>query len=129
MHERKQKGLLAEAKAIFELTKQGYEVFLPYGDCASCDLIALRDGKLSRVSVKYVSYAPDGSFLVELRNISRRNHGEIAIKKFDSSAVDMVIVYIQPEDRVEFLDPKLIAGKSCLSIRRRVNQPGAGAAC
>lgn len=53
----RQKGMWGEYIAAAWLISQGYEVFFPQVN-ASCDLIALRDGKPIRVEVKAASIDP-----------------------------------------------------------------------
>ena len=52
MHNR-QKGIIAEMLVITDLTRKGFEIYRHVADLAPCDVLALRDGKVLRVEVKY----------------------------------------------------------------------------
>lgn len=115
---RREKGVLAEAKALAHFIAGGWEVFLPYAECGACDMIVAKGGRLSRVSVKYTSTGAGASWEVELRSVSRRNHGAVAVKHFDAAAADLLAIYIGPEDRVAVLEAALLRGRRCVSIRK-----------
>ncbi len=48
-----EKGDIATAKVICDLTCKGYEIYLPISEHGKTDLIALRDNKPVRLQVKY----------------------------------------------------------------------------
>lgn len=117
---RRLKGTLAEAKAVAELIRLGYEVFLPFADGAPYDMVALKGDKLLRVSVKFTAYEPrKASWEVTLKNVSRRNDSKIVVKKFSPKDVDMLIVYVQPEDRIVIIDPTTLKNTNALSLKKR----------
>lgn len=99
---RKQKGDLGEVKAIEWLLINGYVIFKPLFENGHTDLIAEKDDRLYRVTVKYTSSpAQKGrKYRVALKNVSRRNNGIVATSYFDSSRFDLLLAYIAPEDRV-----------------------------
>lgn len=98
--DRKTKGRLAEAKVITYLIENEYEVYLPFSNNSKYDLICYKDGVIKRVSVKFTSVKKlSGSWVVEMRQISRRNN-HINIDKFDSSEYDLIAVYISPKNKV-----------------------------
>jgi len=99
--DRKTKGRLAEAAVIKEMILLGYEVYTPFSDCAKYDLLARQGTEILRVTVKYCSTQTDsGGYLVELRQVSRRNNSTVQVDKFDPADFDILAVYIGPEDRV-----------------------------
>jgi hypothetical protein len=53
-------GAINELRVTVDLMNKGYEVFRPIDPCASCDLIALKDGRMSRFQVRSSSRAWDG---------------------------------------------------------------------
>lgn len=96
----KLKGRLAEAKVITWFVENGYEIYLPMQDCTAVDLIVMKDGVPSRVSVKYTSFKENQKYRVKLSNVSRQRDGTHVERTFDASSVDLLAVYIGPEDRV-----------------------------
>ena len=116
MYERKKKGMLAEQKVLLHLIENDYEVYRPINSNAKFDFIIEKLGKIETVSVKYTSQHSDVSWIVELRNVSRRNNGEVNISKFDASSIDWLAVYIAPEDRVEMIYARELKNTNCLNI-------------
>jgi len=113
------KGTLGEAAVLFELVKQGYEIFLPYADWAPFDMVVYKDGILKRVSIRYTSLTKNkSSWEVGLRNVSRKKEG-LLIKKFNNLECDLLAVYVAPEERVVILDTKNVKNTTSLSIRKR----------
>lgn len=101
----KEKGRLAEAKAVAHLIENGYEVYLPFSGNSKYDLLAVKDTEVVRVSVKYTSQQlPSGSWEVTMKNVSRRNHGVIKVDLFDKRQYDMIVVYIGPLDKIVLVD-------------------------
>jgi hypothetical protein len=83
--DRKTKGRLGEAKAIAYLIELGYEIYLPFSNNSRYDVIAVKDGEVKRISIKFTSMKkPSGSWVVEMRQIYRGN-GIINIDKFDNT--------------------------------------------
>lgn len=115
---RRKKGILGEAQVLLELVKNDYEIFLPYSDGTPFDLVAYKEGLLYRVSIKFTSSLRGNSWLVTLKNVSRRNDGECCVKHFDKTECDLLAVYIQPENRVVFLNSCDINSISQISIKK-----------
>lgn len=113
---RKTKGRLAEAKVIAYLIENNYETYVPFSNNSKYDVIALKDGIIKRVSIKFTSVKkPSGSWAVEMRQISRRNK-HINIDKFNNTEYDLVAVYIGPKDKVILIDAARVKTRS-LHIR------------
>jgi len=97
---RKTKGRLAEAKVLAYFIENEYEVYVPFSGISKYDFVIVKDGLTQRVSVKYTSVRKEsGTWVVEMRQISRRNHC-LNIDKFDCKQFDIVAVYIGPKDKV-----------------------------
>lgn len=102
--DRKTKGRLAEAKVIAYLIENGYEVYVPFSDNSKYDVMAIKDGLIKKVSIKFTSVKRySGSWAVEMRQISRRNN-RINIDKFDNTQFDIVAVYIGSKDKIVLVD-------------------------
>ncbi|QZE11491.1 PDDEXK endonuclease [Streptomyces phage Jada] len=116
--DRKTKGRLGEVKVLAYFIENGYEVYTPFSDCSKYDMIAIKDGVVNRVSVKYSgAQAPSGKWIVGLVQTSRRNNGEIKETKFNKDQYDIVAVYIGPEDRVELISASEIPGKTAIYVK------------
>jgi hypothetical protein len=115
---RKTKGRLAEAKVLTYLIENEYEVYTPFSDNSKCDLLAIKDKVVYRISVKYTStQGPYGNWIVGLRNTSRRNNGEVKVDLFDRSSYDILAVYIGPKDEVRIVDVNSFKGTSNVNIK------------
>ena len=102
--DRKTKGRLAEIKVISYLVENEYEIYLPFSGNSKYDVIAIKNGVLKRISVKFTSVKkPSGAWSIELRQISRRNQ-HINIDKFNNKDYDLVAAYIGPIDKVVLID-------------------------
>lgn len=109
----KDKGRLAEAKAVSYLIENGYEVYIPFSGNSKYDVLAVKDGQVNRISVKYTSQLREsGNWNVTMVNVSRRNHGKVKVDSFDKTQFDLVLVYVGPLDKVVAIDANQAAGKS-----------------
>ena len=54
-------GVLNELAVVRDLAERGYEVFRPVSTKASCDIIALREGRVVRVEVRHGFLRRDGT--------------------------------------------------------------------
>ena len=112
--DRKTKGRLAESKVVSYLIENGYEAYLPFSNNSKYDILAVKDGIIKRISVKFTSVKnKSGAWAVELRQISRRNH-RINIDKFDNSEYDFVAVYIGPQNKVVLIDAAMVKTRALL---------------
>lgn len=89
------KGNIGESAALAYFIKEGYEVYLPFGTATSCDLIVMKLGVVSRVSVKTTSSKhKNGKYKVRIRQ------GKLNKQiPFNNDASDILFIYIQPENR------------------------------
>ena len=103
--ERKEKGILAEAKTITEFVTLGYSVFKPFADNGFYDLIVEKNDKLYKVSVKYSSFRNQAnSCCVTLKTVSRRRDNKVKINTFDSHKYDILSIYDAIEDKIFLID-------------------------
>lgn len=108
-------GNLGEAAVQLELIKAGYEVYSPAFDNASSDMIVKKNGKLFMVEVKSCASTRRGRYRVQLRKVrASKNHNRI--EYFDPNKVDILGVYIVPEDRVILIPSSEITVKTELVI-------------
>ncbi len=101
---RKLIGNLGEAKTLAYFVENDYQVYLPFQENGEYDLIVIKDGKIQTVSVKSTSVKSGRGYSVSLRTVSRRKDNQIVVKKFNNTNIDLLAVYIQPEDRVVIIN-------------------------
>ena len=108
-----EQGRIGEIKSAAHLLSMGFEVYIPYGGNASCDLIVISPTEaLFRVEVKSVkSRNKSGSYTVILKQ-TRPNRTGNKVKKFNASQADLLAVYVFPEDRVYLFETVKLDGKS-----------------
>lgn len=110
-------GNIGEAQAIAFFLAKGYDVFTAFGTAVSFDLIIHKAGILKRVSVKSTKathHKSDNSWTVKLTQGRLRKD-----IPFDNNAIDIVAVYIVPENRVAVYDASSIKAKYNLCIRKQ----------
>lgn len=111
-------GSLAEAKTIATLTAQRWHIFNQVSGKAPFDLVAVKDNKLLRISVKGTANKDkNGSYLVQIGKV-RSNKKINKVYKFDPISCDQVAVYILEIDTVCFIPAKLISSGRTLSLRK-----------
>ena len=109
-------GEIAEAKVLGYLMQQGYRVYLPFSDNGPVDMIAYKEDKLIRVSVKGTSRLNSKKgWRITLCTTSRRKTG-VAINYFDKTSCDVIAAYIEPLDKVILIDVKKIDVKREIAV-------------
>lgn len=106
------KGNIGEAKAIAHFLQEGYEVFVAFGTASKFDLVIHKDGVLQTVSVKMTSGKVNDAYTVRLTQITRKGESD-----FDNSVVDILAVYIAPEDKLVTFDAKKLTNRTRLNIK------------
>ncbi len=114
---RKLIGNLGEAKVLAYFVENEYQVYLPFQDNGEHDMVVSKDSKLQTVSVKSTSVKSGSGYLVQLRTVSRRKDNGVIVKKFDNSSVDLLAVYIQPEDRVMIISGLDVKATSAVVVK------------
>ena len=113
-------GTLSELKVATELTAQDYHVFIQISGKAPFDLVAEKQGRLWRISVKGTAKnfsTKRGSVEIGLRRTRANRHSTI-IHPFSPNECDILAVYIKVLDSVCFIPAVRIKGTNCISIRR-----------
>lgn len=107
---------MAEAKAIYEFTKQGYHIFNQVSGKAPFDLVIYKEEELLKVSVKSVLKRNSrGKYEVQLKRV-RSNKTENKIYPFDNSECDLLVVYIVDLDKLCIFYANKITAKHTLNI-------------
>ena len=59
-------GNLGEAKVLAKFVELGIQVYIPFGDGSTADLIADFNGKLNRIQIKSTEKDSDGSLVFSI---------------------------------------------------------------
>jgi hypothetical protein len=98
--DRKTKGRLAESYATIWFIEREYEVYLPAHGNTKYDLLAVKNGKVERVSVKACgAKTSPNRWGVRMYQSSRRKNA-VHYDKFIHSDYDLVAVWIIEEKRI-----------------------------
>lgn len=112
-------GAIGEAKVIAHLTKERHHVFSQVTGKAPFDLIAYKDNKVYRISVKTIEKQNKyGSYTVQLKSVRSNRTGNTIIN-FDNNSCDILAIYILETDEVILLDSCNIKAKSGLVVKRK----------
>ncbi len=91
------KGNVSEAKVLAAYTQAGFDVYLPFGSGASCDLIVDTGVRLLKVQVK-TGRLRDGCVLFAAQRIN--GHHGTKRYKYEADELDYFAVYCPDNDRV-----------------------------
>jgi hypothetical protein len=112
----KEKGDLALGKAIAYFISTGYEVCLPIGDKRDYDLVIEKNGRLSRVQVKYGGlYRNKQKCTVALR-VMGGNQSFFKAKKYKHDSFEHLFIYTAKGETYLLPWNKNVLGKSSISI-------------
>lgn len=113
----KQKGDIGETRAIYEFTKRGIQVSIPYGDSARYDLIAEFNGKLNKIQVKYCSQITENnSFICPCA--SSTNHTTNKHLSTYINDIDYFVFYIESLDECLLVPISFIGNKKTIIFRK-----------
>lgn len=104
-------GNSGEWLAMQHFIDEGYEVFRPLFDNATCDLIVVKDNKTQRVEVKTTTAkTSSGTYEVGLKSTRPRCKGN-TVKSFDGHASDLLVCVILPTQRIHIFNSLDMDGK------------------
>lgn len=109
-------GSLGEIAVMKHFAELGYNVYSAVTENAAVDLVVEFDGEYKTVEVKSTSYQYKDGYKVQLKKV-RSNKTENKITNFDPNTVDLLAIYIIPEDKVKILKPNEITAKTEMVIR------------
>lgn len=90
------KGMTTELDCIRSFIAAGYQVSIPYGDCARYDFIADKNNKLIRVQVKSSSWTDESktAFMFYARSAHINSKG-VKQQKYDEEQIDYFATYFE----------------------------------
>jgi hypothetical protein len=113
----KDKGSIAEAFVISDLTQQGFRIALPMGENLPFDLIAIRpDFQLLRIQVKYRSLDPNGTVSIKLAS-TWKNSEITRIVQYDLNVVDYFAIYCPEAQAVAYVPSSELRDYKVIALR------------
>lgn len=96
----RRKGDIAEKMFELKCVENDVEVFTPINSGSRIDYIIVHEGKMKRVQIKYIS-AYNGTINISFtKNQNGRREGDKPLyKKYDSSEIDLFLVYCPDTDK------------------------------
>ena len=96
-------GNLGEAKVLAKFVELGIQVYLPFGDGSTADLIAEFNGKLNRIQVKSTEKDDNGSLTFSICSTTLHAGGEIQKHVYTEDEIDYFALYSSVTDEVYLL--------------------------
>lgn len=81
-------GNLGEAKVLAKFVELGVQVYIPFGDGSTVDLVADFNGKLNRIQIKSTEKDTDGSLVFSICSTTVRAGGEIQKHIYSADEID-----------------------------------------
>lgn len=100
MHPTHDKGDIAEAAVILDLTKRGFTVFKPLTQNTYADVVVIKDDRIETIQIKYVS-TTKGKLSVPVRKQMSTTRVVRETYKYNETPLDWIAVYCP--------DPELVA--------------------
>lgn len=107
-----EKGVMGLLKVTTDLYSRGYTCFTPIDDYNPVDCIAMKDGKLYRLQVKYRSSSGN----TECYNIKTRRMLNRKNIQIDRNLIDGWAIYLANRDKVVYLSVEDMVGKKSYNI-------------
>lgn len=108
----KTKGTAGEMAVAKNLMLNGYGVFYELGDNSKIDLIAEKDGKLTKIQVK--SYTSIREEYVDVRGTKSGPNYRF---KYSTSDIDIFAIYILDLDKILYIPSDFLNNQSMITIR------------
>ena len=110
MMHKKTKGAIAEFHVCADLMQRGWRILIPYGENNRYDLVAEKDGKFTRIQVKYVT--PKCGTLY----VNCRSSNNWSVLPYTANQIDMIAVF-NPQHRAVYYVPVGQIRKSAMRLR------------
>ena len=121
-HFTKEKGDLGVAKVFSDLVSKEYYVFFSISEHLPFDLISYKEGKFSRISVKYRNMNK-GTISVKFASSYSDKNGT-HITPINKNDVDIIAIYCPETDLCYYIDPKKFNKSISLRIENPINKVG-----
>lgn len=111
----KQKGDIAETRAIYEFTKRNIPISIPFGDNQRYDLVAEFNGRLNKIQVKMCNENHEGGIRCYAR--SSTNHTTNKRLSDYKGDVDYFVFFNQEYDLIALVPIEVIGDKKVITLR------------
>lgn len=111
MSNTKQIAMEAELRFASEFVRKGWNVFLPFGEDGSVDLLIHKDGDFKKVQVK-ASKPKNGALICKLRSTNNWQD-----KRYTLKDVDLMALYDYENKKGYLIPMKKVVGNAQFSIR------------
>ena len=102
MHVTHDKGDVAEAAVILDLTKRGFTIFKPLTQNTHADVIIMKDDRIETVQIKFVTPS-NGKLAVPLRKQMSTTKEVRETYKYNQTNLDWIAVYCPDPEVVLYL--------------------------
>lgn len=112
----KDKGSIAEAVVIADLTQKGYKIALPIGENVPFDLIAIcPDYRLVKIQIKYRRLGANGTVSVKLAS-TWKDSAITRVVRYDLNAIDYFAVYCPEVNAVAYVPSSKLKTKKAFAL-------------
>ena len=115
-HHTKEKGDLGVLKAQVDLFEQGYTICVPLTEHSPFDLVGYKNGKFTRIQVKYRSVDKYGKIDVKFSTSWSDVNGTHTVP-VDKTEVDLYCVYCPETDECYYIRPNEFSVNATLRVR------------
>lgn len=96
-------GKLGEAKVLTKFIELGIQVYLPFGEGSSVDLIAEFNGKLNRIQIKSTEKENNGTLVFSICSTTIQKNGKVQKHIYSADEIDYFALYSSITDEVYLL--------------------------
>ncbi len=110
MHHTKAKADLGVAKTIADLVQKGYVPCMPLSEHQAYDIVAVNNGNIVKLQVKYATLQENGTIEIKFRTSWADKHGT-HMKRYSESDFDYFAIYCPEKELVLYVPNKKDAPK------------------
>ncbi len=118
MHITHDKGDVAEAAVILDLTKRGFTIFKPLTQNTHADVIIMKDDRIETVQIKFVTPSK-GKLAVPLRKQMSTTKQVRETYKYNQTNLDWIAVYC-PDPEVVLYLPREVWSTNGVALNVRI---------
>lgn len=115
-HHTKDKGDVGVLEVQADIARQGFTVLHPLTEHSPFDIVAYKNGKFTRIQVRYCS-AKGTKVEARLRNSWNDRHGT-HWKEIDKESIDVLAIYCPQTRQCSYIDPKTVGKSVTLRLER-----------
>ena len=124
MHLTHDKGDVAEAAVILDLTKRGFTVFKPLSQNTYADVVIMKDDRLETIQIKYVT-PTDAKLQIPLRKQASNTKEIRETYKYNQTPLDWIAAYCPSTETIVYI-PRIEWETNGVLINIRLESPKNG---